>query len=174
MEIRTSTILRLRDALLESGARKGSVSSSAHRTLFLRRMLTNEENTAIERVAASAEAMFLVIAADQQVTDTEFMALRGAIRGLTSDVLSDDIVHMMMETYARQLLDEGLGPRLQAIAASIDPTEAQNVFSLAAAVALADDEFAPEENTVIEKMRLAFELTDAQVSAIVGELKQDT
>ena len=173
MEIRTSTILRLRDALLESGARKGSVTSSAHRTLFSRSMLTKEENTAIERVTASAESMFLVIAADQQVTDTEFMALRGAIRGLTSDVLSDDIVHLMMEKYARQLLDEGLEQRLQAIAATLDPIEAQNVFSLAAAVALADDELVAAENLVIEKMRLAYNLTDAQVSSIVGELKQD-
>lgn len=129
MEIRSSTILRLRDALLESGARQGSVSSSAYRTLFSRKMLTKAENAAIERVAASAESMFLVIAADLQVTQSELIALRGAVRGLSSEVLSDDIVQLMMEQYADQLREDGLDQRLQAIAATLDATEAQNVFS---------------------------------------------
>ena len=173
MEIRSSTILRLRDALLESGARQGSVSSSAYRTLFSRKMLTKAENAAIERVAASAESMFLVIAADLQVTQSELIALRGAVRGLSSEVLSDDIVQLMMEQYADQLREDGLDQRLQAIAATLDATEAQNVFSLAAAVALADGEFVAEENAVIEKMKRAYGLTDAQVSAIIGELQQD-
>src|SRR5690606_10316247 len=96
-----------------------------------------------------------------------------AVRGLSSDVMSDDIVLMMMEQYGRQLRDEGLDQRLAAIAATLDATEAQNVFSLAAAVALADDKFVAEENAVIEKMKRAYKLTDAQVSAIIGELQQD-
>src|SRR5690606_21362299 len=120
-------------------------------------------------VAASAESMFLVIAADLQVAQSELIALRGAVRGLSSEVLSDDIVQLMMEQYADQLREDGLDQRLQAIAATLDATEAQNVFSLAAAVALADGEFVAEENAVIEKMKRAYGLTDAQVSALIGE-----
>jgi hypothetical protein len=173
MEIRTSTIKRLRDALLASGQRKGSVSSSAYRTLFTRGLLSAEENDALARVAVPAESMFLVIAADEKVTDTELMALRGAVRGLTGDVLSDDVVHMMMESYAKLLLDDGLEKRLHTIARELETTEALNAFALAAAVALVDGSVVAEEHSVIAQMRQAFALNEEQVRSILSELQED-
>jgi tellurite resistance protein len=173
MEIRSSTLIRLRDALLASGGRKSAVTSSAYRTLVKRGLLSEDENDAVARVASPAESMFLVIAADEKVTDTELMALRGAIRGLTGDVLNDDLVHLLMEKYARSLLEEGLDQRLQAISETLDETEALNTFALAAAVALADGQVVAEENTVIAKMRRAFGLSEAQVQVILTELQQD-
>jgi prepilin-type processing-associated H-X9-DG protein len=173
MEIRTSTIKRLRDALLASGQRKSAVSSSAYRTLFTRGLLSVDENGAIARVAVPAESMFLVIAADEQVTDTELMALRGAVRGLTGDVLSDDIVHMMMEKYAQMLRDDGLEKRLSTIGLELESTEAQSAFALAAAVAFADGHVVAEEHLVLGKMRQAYGLTEEQVRNLLDELQQD-
>ncbi len=173
MEIRTSTILRLRDALLESGRRNGAITSSAYRTLFEKGLLSDSENEALSAVAPHAESMFLVIAADQQVTDTELVALKGAVRGLTGDVLSDEIVQLMIERYARQLLEDGLDQRLAAIAEAVDEIEALNAFGLAAAVALADGQFVDAENSVIKKMRLAFGLSETQADSIMRQLEKD-
>lgn len=174
MQLRTKTIERLRDALLASGKRKSSVSSSAYRTLLREGLLSDAENEAVERIAPAAEAMFLVIAADHQITDTELAALRGAIRGLTGDALSDELVQVLMEQFALKLRDEGRDARLREIAkTTLDAGEALNTFSLAAAVALADDQVADSENTVLAALKRSFELTDDDVSAVLGQLDED-
>src|SRR5690606_20890338 len=87
MRIRTGTIERLRDALLESGRRGSAVLSSAYETLARAGLLTEEEKAALQRVDPVAETMFLMMAADGTLADTERDAVRGAIRGLTGDVL---------------------------------------------------------------------------------------
>lgn len=174
MEIRTATIERLRDALLASGSRRGKVFSSAFRTLAREGLFTEEEKAALSRVDAVAETMFLVIAADEQVTDTELSALRGAIRGLTGDVLSDEIVQILLETYAHRLKNEGRDARLAHVNASMeDEGEKMNALSLAAAVALADGQVVQSESEVISLLQKAFELTDEQVRLVLGELAED-
>jgi tellurite resistance protein len=174
MKIATKTIERLRDALLKSGRRTGTVTSSAYRTLFREGLLSNEEKEALARVAPVAETMFLVMAADEQITDTELAALRGAVRGLAGNVLSDDVVQLMMESYAGKLRDEGRVARLTAIAASTtDRDEALNAFSLAAAVALADGQVVESESSVIDELRSYFQLSDADVANVLGELADD-
>lgn len=174
MEIRTSTILRLRDALLQSGHRESSVTTSAYRTLIKRGLFTEDETAAVERVGPFAESMFLVIAADEQVTDTELTALRGAVRGLTGDILSDEILIMLMEKYARLLQTDGLQKRLETIAVLLDATETQHAWALSAAVALADEQLVEAEDSVIQKMRRAYGLDDQQVRTVLGELAKDT
>ncbi len=174
MEIRTATIERLRDALLASGARRGNVISSAFRTLAREGLFNEEEKVAISRVDAVAETMFLVIAADEQVTDTEFSALRGAIRGLTGDVLSDDIVQILLETYALRLRDDGREARLSAVSAGMeDDEERMNALGLAAAVALADGQVVESESEVISSLQKVFGLTDEQVRVVLGQLAED-
>ncbi len=173
MELRTSTILRLRDALLQSGSRKSPVTSSAYRTLIQKGLLSDAEKEAIERIAPHAESMFLVIAADEQVTDTELIALRGAVRGLTGEALSDDIVGLMMQRYAQSLAEEGLEKRLQTIAQLLDTTEAANAFALAAAVALADGQIVAEENSVMSQMRRAYGVSQERAQSILGDLSGD-
>lgn len=174
MEIRTKTIIRLRDALLASGTRKSAVTSSAYRTLIREGLLSQPENEAIARVDAAAEAMFLVIAADEQVTDTELSALRGAIRGLTGDVLSDDIVQVMIETFALRLHDEGRKKRLAAVASGMsEKAEAINTFSLCAAVALADEQVAESESELIQELQAVFGLTQEDVNMVLGQLAED-
>lgn len=174
MEIKTKTIERLRDALLQSGERSGAVTSSAFRTLAREGLYTDDEKAALLRVEGVAETMFLVIAADEQVMDTEMAALRGAIRGLAGDVLSDEIVQIMVESFARRLKDEGKEKRLKAIASLVsDPSEAKSALALAAAVALADGQVATVENEVIVELQHCFSLSDSEVKAVLGELADD-
>lgn len=174
MQLRTKTIERLRDALLASGKRKGAVTSSAYRTLAREGLLSDAENDALDRIGPAAEAMFLVIAADEQVTDTELAALRGAIRGLTGDILSDDIVHILIENFAVKLRDEGRAARLEAIAkATLDSGEALNTFALAAAVALADNQVADTESNLIVELKGYFKLSEEDVARVLGQLGDD-
>src|SRR5262245_15988904 len=119
MRIRTGTIERLRDALLESGRRDAVVLSSAYETLAREGLLNGEESAALKRIDAVAETMFLMMSADGQVAESERDAVRGAIRGLTGDVLNAGIINVMLESYAARLTEQGRDQRLRQIAASV-------------------------------------------------------
>jgi tellurite resistance protein len=176
MRIRTGTIERLRDALLESGRREGTVLSSAYETLARQGLLSTQETTALRRVDAVAETMFLMMAADGDVADAERDAVRGAIRGLTGDVLHAGIINVMLETYAGRLQEQGREARLRQIAQSVsgEAQEAESAFALAAAVALADDEVADEENSLINELARWFGFSDAEADSILDRLARDT
>src|SRR3954467_2236260 len=141
MKIQTATIERLRDALLHSGRRPSMVASSAYETLTREGVLPPEEVGSINRVGPLAETMFLMMAADGTLAEIERDAVRGAIRGLTDDLLRSGTINVMFETYERRLAESGRDARLHEIADEIaeDPNEAEGAFALAAAVALADD-----------------------------------
>ena len=174
MQLGTKTIERLRDALLKSGRRRGAVTSSAYRTLVREGLLTDAENEALDRIGPPAEAMFLVMAADEQITDTELAALRGAIRGLTGDVLSDEVVQVLIEKFALRLRDHGREARLREIAkATLESGEALNTFALAAAVALADNQVTSTESHLIAELKGYFQMSDNDVATVLGELESD-
>src|SRR5262245_55121369 len=136
MKLKTKTILRLRDALLQSGRRPSFVASSAYETLTREGLLSAEEVGAINRVDPVAETMYLMMSADNKVTETEREAVRGAIRGLTNSGLRTGTINVMLENYQRRLEADGRDERLRQIAETIaeEPTEAESAFALAAAV----------------------------------------
>jgi tellurite resistance protein len=175
MRIRTGTIERLRDALLESGRRDAVVLSSAYETLARQGLLNDEEAAALKRIDAVAETMFLMMAADGQVAESERDAVRGAIRGLTGDVLNSGIVNVMLESYATRLREQGREQRLRQIASSVssEASEAESAFALAAAVALADNEVADEENHLIDELARYFGFSEAQADSILERLSRD-
>lgn len=175
MRIRTGTIERLRDALLESGRRGSSVLSSAYETLARQGLLNEEEAQALERVDPVAEAMFLMMAADGTLTETEHEAIRGAIRGLTGDVLHSGTINFMLETYDGRLQAQGREARLKQIAEELahEPSEAESAFALAAAVALADDQVADEENRFIDELARWFGFSEQEAGAILERLSRD-
>jgi tellurite resistance protein len=176
MRIRTGTIERLRDALLESGRRDGAVLSSAYETLAREGLLSSEETAALRRVDAVAETMFLMMAADGEVADAERDAVRGAIRGLTGEVLHAGIIKVMLETYAARLRDQGRDERLRQIAQGVagEANEAESAFALAAAVALADDQVADEENNLINELARWFGFSETEADSILERLSRDT
>ena len=175
MKIRTRTIERLRDALLASGRKESNVRSSAYETLARQGLLSQGERDALARVDAVAETMFLMMAADELVSDTELAAVRGAIRGLTGEVLTDGTIKVMIEGYALRLRDQGRAARLQAIARSMaaDPNEAESAFALAAAVALADNEVAEAEHNFISELAGWFGFDETRANTILDQLAQD-
>jgi tellurite resistance protein len=175
MRIETSTIRRLRDALMKSGSRDSGVHSPAYETLARAGVLTDEENVAVNRVGPMAETMFLMMTADGKVTESEMTAIIGAIRGLTDGHLHDGTIKVMMEGYGRMVAADGREARLRAVAQQLidRPAEAENAFTLAAAVALADDEIADEERNLVSELATWFGIKPDRAAAIIAELEQD-
>jgi len=175
VKLKTRTIERLRDALLESGRRPSVVVSSAYETLTREGLLSTEEVAALNRVDPLAETMFLMMAADGKLTADEHDAVRGGIRGLTDDVLRLGTINVMLENYQRRLKAEGRDERLRQIAESIadQASEAESAFALAAAVALADDDVAEEENAFINQLAGWFGISQERASAILDQIEED-
>ncbi len=175
MELRTRTVSRLRDALLQSGRRPSLIVSPAYETLTREGLLSVEELTALNRVEPLAETMFLMMAVDGNVGEDELAALRGALRGLTDNLLRSGTIKVMLETYQARLADQGRDARLHEIAdvLSAEPTEAEGAFALAAAIALADDEIAPEENSLINQLAEWFGISESRADEILDQLDED-
>lgn len=175
MKIRTATIERLRDALLQSGRRPSMVASSAYETLTREGLLAPEEVGAINRVGPLAETMFLMMAADGTLAEVEQDTVRGAIRGLTDNLLRSGTINVMLEGYEKRLVESGRDARLHEIAEELaeDPHEAEAAFALAAAVALADDDVSDEENALINQLAEWFGITGERAAQILDQLEED-
>jgi tellurite resistance protein len=175
MRIETATILRLRNALLKSGRQASNVLSPAYEVLARRGLLTREETAALERIDPLAETMYLMMAADGRVKDEECDVLRGAVRGLTGDVLHSGTISVMIENYERRLVEEGREERLRELAAQLgpEPGEAEAAFALAAATALADEDVAEEEDSLINQLAEWFGITPERAEVILDQLGQD-
>jgi tellurite resistance protein len=175
MNVKTQTIARLRDALLESGRRPSTVMSSAYEALTRAELLSPEELVALSRVDPLAEAMFLMMSVDGHVAKAEKDAVRGAIRGLTNNVLRTGTINVMLERYAERLSEQGRDLRLHDIAEELgnEPAEAEGAFALAAAVALADDEVQEAENEFINQLADWFGITEQRANQILDQLQED-
>lgn len=175
MKIRTATILRMRDTLLKSGRRPSTVVSTAFETLAREGMLGPEEAAALNRIEPLAESMFLMMAADDKVTDHERDVVRGAIRGMSDDLLRSGTINVMLENFEARLKEHGRDARLREIADQLaeDPAEAEGAFALAAAVALADDEVADQENEFINLLAEWFGIGHARALEILEQLEED-
>jgi tellurite resistance protein len=173
MNIDTATIRNLAQALLQSGRRSTSVVSSAYQTLTRQGLLSNAELQALSRVDAVAETMFLMMAADGRLDPEERLAVRGAIRGLTGDVLQDGTIDVMLENYQAQLVREGRPSRLHHVASSLAPNaeDAEGAFALAAAVALADDQVATAELELIDQLAEWFGISPARAASLLDQLE---
>jgi tellurite resistance protein len=175
MKIETATIRRLSEALLQSGRRPSVVLSSAYETLTREGMLSPEESAALTRVDPLAETMFLMMSADGKIADEERDAVRGAIRGLTDNLLRSGTINVMLENYEQRLAEQGRDARLHEIAEEIseEPSEAEGAFALAAAVALADDEIADEEDEFINQLADWFGIAEERATEILDQLEED-
>jgi tellurite resistance protein len=175
VKLKTRTIARLRDALLQSGRRPSMVASSAYETLTREGLLSPEEVGALNRVDPLAETMFLMMAADGKLSEVEHDAVRGAIRGLTDNVLRTGTINVMLENYQRRLESDGREERLHQIAETIseEASEAEGAFALAAAVALADDDIAEEENALINQLAEWFGIEPERSRQILDQLEDD-
>ena len=151
------------------------VVSTAYETLTREGLLSTEEVAALNRVDPIAETMYLMMAADGKLTESERDAVRGAIRGLTDNGLRSGTINVMLENYQARLQKDGREERLREIAEAIaeEPAEAEGAFALSAAIALADDEIADEENAFINQLADWFGIKPERSAEILDQLEQD-
>jgi tellurite resistance protein len=175
MKIHSQTIERLRDALLTSGRRSAPVQSSAFEILARAGLLSAAEKAAVARVEPLAEVMFLVMAADAMVAESEMSAIRGAIRGMSGDLLNDGTIQVMIETFALRLRDQGPTVRLEQVATALrsDQNDAESAFCLAAALALADNSVVDSESRVLDELASVLGFSESDKNRILGLLAQD-
>jgi tellurite resistance protein len=175
MTIRTATITRLRDALLESGRRPSTVVSSAYETLTRNQLLSPEEVHALTRVEPLAEIMYLMMAADGRLEEDERDAVRGAIRGLSNNLLRTGTINVMFESFAARLAEHGRDQRMHEIAEELADhvSDAESAFVLAAAIALADDEVDEAENAFINQLAEWLSISAKRSSELLDQLEED-
>ena len=163
MNLDTDTVRRLRDALLDRqglARQDGEPSTGAARSASL------------ARVAPFVETMYLVMMADGRAEAAERTAIAGAISILTRGVLDEDAVATLLRDCEARAAQEGVQPRLQALGArlSADRADAETAFSLAAAIALADQSVDQREHALIENLTEWFGLSPKRATALISSI----
>jgi len=175
MKLKTTTIERLRDALLQSGRRPSVVLSSAYETLTREGLLSPEEASALNRVDPLAEVMYLMMSADGKLAEAERDAVRGAIRGLSNNILRTGTINVMLENFEQRSAEQGRDERLRELAEEIceHESDAEAAFALAAAIALADDAVADEEDAFINQLATWLGISPSRAEELLDQLEAD-
>ena len=164
-----STLQRLRDQLRERGQRPsvvlpGGVSSEVALGLSV-----------AAEYGALAEAMYLMMSADGQVSNDEREVLRGALRALSSDTIRTTHLESLLDAAAKQVAEHGREARLAAVVAELhdDPARAEVAFVLAAAIAFADNAIADAENDTLNDLAEGLGIDEARATALLDGVEAD-
>lgn len=149
--------------------------SSAYETLTRAGLLSTEEVAALSRVEPLAELMYLMMAADGQVSEAERDAMRGAVRGLSNNILRTGTINVMLENFEQRSADQGRDERLRELAEEIceHESDAEAAFALAAAIALADDAVADEEDAFINQLATWLGISPSRADELLDQLEAD-
>ena len=164
-----STLSRLRDQLRARGQRP-SLALPPGTTPDL-----VETMGLVAEYGALAEAMFLMMSADGQVTLDEREVLRGALRNLSSDALRSHQIESMLDEAAKRLAASSRETRLTEVVRALrdDPERAEVAFVLAAAIAFADGTIADEENETISNLAEGLGIDEARATELLDAVEQD-
>jgi len=164
-----STLQRLRDQLRERGHRPslalpGGVSSDVALGLGV-----------AAEYGALAEAMYLMMSADGQVSSDEREVLRGALRALSSDTIRSAQLESLLEAAQKRVAEEGREARMAAVVAELheDPARAEVAFVLAAAIAFADNAIADEENETLNALAEGLGIDEARATVMLDGVEAD-
>lgn len=169
IKLSPSTLARLRDRLLERGARPSLVMGPGVpvEAAFAAQM--------VEEYGPLCEAMYLMMSADGRVAESEREVLRGALRELDERVRTFH-VDAMLDAAAKRLIAEGRPKRIKAVAKVLadDPVRGEIAFLLAAAVAFADNEIADAENDVLNDLAEKLGISTERAEQLLDQLEQES
>ena len=169
--LQDKTLKRIRDELLEVGQ-----PPSVH---FMKVGDVEDpfagDPDAKRRFEALFEVMYLMVTADQNVADVEREVLRGAVRGLTEHTVRTKHIEKLFEQCA-ELAKQGVRTRLAAVSPILkeDPALVDAAFSLAAALAFADQEIQDSENELINDLADALGLDAARADDLLNQLEKES
>lgn len=164
-----STLSRLRDQLRARGQRI-SVALPAGATPDV-----IEQTSLAAEYGTLAEAMFLMMSSDGEVSQEEREVLRGALRNLSSDALRTAHIEAMLDDAAKKLAEHGREARFAEIIAELkeDRDRAEVAFVLAAAIAFADNTIADEENEAISSLAEGLGIEEARANELLDAVERD-
>jgi len=130
-----------------------------------------EELAAMERTRPFAEAMFLVMAADGVIAETEREVLRGAIRTLSGGLLGTTAVEAMVQEFERRLEQSGVDTRLDVVASELyaEREDRELALALVGAMAAADRGVNEPERQVMRELAERLGASKAEVRQMLGE-----
>jgi tellurite resistance protein len=143
-----ATLESLRDNLRKRGQRPSIVQGPRTSNDLIEAMQIVEEYGAI------CEAMYLMMAADDRVVNSEREVLRGALDVLSGGAVRTMHMEAMLDAAARRVAKEGRDVRLKKVIEQIrdDSARAEATVVLAAAIAAADARIVPEESAILDAM----------------------
>lgn len=168
--LETKTLAKLRDHLRESGQRKSMFLPEAD---ALEHPLEGDDE-AKDLFDAVAESMYLMVAADGKIEDSEREVLKGALRELTQGALRSAKLDELVAGFDKSLKEEGQPARVEKVTAVLKtrPEAAEAAFILTAAVAFADDEIADEENEVLNDLADKLDISQERAEELLDELEE--
>jgi tellurite resistance protein len=121
------------------------------------------------RVRPFAEAMYLVIGANSDVGDRERDVLRGALRTLTDNLLSSDVLETMLGEFEQARAGEGMESRLDAVASALywDATDAELAVKLAIAAAEVDGQLDAREQSIVHALAKRLGISDTHLEELL-------
>jgi tellurite resistance protein len=122
-----------------------------------------------------AEAMFLMMSADNDASPDEYSVLRGALRNLTDGQIRSVQLDALIDEARVRLTKSTRKARLEAAAAAIatSPARAEVAFVLAAALAMADGAVADGENAFLEQFAALLGLDEATCERLFSTVEVD-
>ena len=164
MDIDTVTIRRLRDGLLAEGVIERAGSPGEPATTDSRALASKQ------RVGPFIETMYLVMLADGEADTSERAAIASAARLLTGGLLSDADINELLDRCESGIREHGAVQRLQSIGArlSADRLGRETAFTLAAAVALADDSLHAAEIDLVGSVAEWYGISSRRARELVG------
>lgn len=165
MNINTDAIRRLRGHLLAHHDQLGQndVAESAPES---------QKEAVLRRADPFAETMYLVMIADGEPADIERKALVAAIAILTNGLLEPKDIESMLARFEEIADRNGTEARLMQLGSRIcvDPDDRETAFSLAAVVALADEEVDVRENRALKWIRQYYGISERRAADILGDI----
>ena len=129
----------------------------------------------VEQWGPFTELMYLVMAADRRVLNVEREVLRGALAVLSADKVRTRHMEAMLDAATRRVAADGTEARLEIVLESLraDKPRAETAAVVAAAIAAADQRFAPEEHAILSRIFTGLGIADARAAEILTDLEAE-
>lgn len=165
----SSTIARLRDQLRTQGMRPSIVPTGPMSpTELMEQQVRAEWNGLVE-------SMYIMMAADGEVSEAERDVLRGALRALSDDTIRSAQLNAMLAEAKERVDAEGPKARLLEVTKELrdDRAKAEVTFVLASAVAFADDAIFDQENELVSELAELLQIDETRANELLDAVETD-
>ncbi|MET0343769.1 MAG: TerB family tellurite resistance protein [Polyangiales bacterium] len=174
MQLDTETLARLRDELLQRGARHSLLPQPVGNAGAGAPVFSADVAAVMQRVAPMCELLYLLMVADQDSDARERDLLRGAIRALTDGALRTGAIDALLARFQAGLEVHGRDARLAQVTAQLaaDREDAEAAFTLAAVMVIADDQRSETEERLLAETRELLGISARRAGLLLGEVRR--